>query len=105
MKWADLKTKTVGELVDVCQAIEEALQGVEGVKIDGVPVKEACKELVMDGLDNGVFRFKEGSLAEQLSDGALAMVSTTTDWEERAKMALGPVFAVLELKPLQHLPG
>lgn len=109
MKWAEFKEMTVREHIAFADALVQASSIEEGDATPGVmwkgeTIESEARELAISFLDDGVFRFKEGSIAEILSDQAINLVDATVDWVDRALRLVRFAVPVLDKKPLANLP-
>lgn len=104
MKWAEFKELDVSQLIDAFQAMERGAAGEPGVMLVDKPVGEACKELVLDFIDNGLLRFPDGSILENVTDTGLALLQTQGGWEVKARDLVKGFFPWIHRKPLARLP-
>lgn len=111
MKWAEFKQMQVRELMEFSDALVRAgsaqatgTDPVDGVMFQGRPVVEHAEELVPDFLDNGVFKFADGSLMEQLTDTGIAIANSQVEWIDSALNITRMAAPMLEAKPLANLP-
>lgn len=109
MKWADFKQSTVGELIDFTQALADASTiengpAQSGVLWKGEPIEEVARTMTLDFLDNGIFRFKEGSIGEITTDTGLNLVDNQVDWVDMALRLVRSIAPWLDAKPLAALP-
>ncbi len=105
MTFQQFKQMTVGEIIDLAQALAEASSiengsAKSGVMFKGEPVEDTAKELMMTFLDD-VTPFS-GTL-EMLSDMAIEAVSST-DWVDKALGLVRFAVPMLDAKPLANLP-
>ena len=105
MEWSEFKQLTAGELIDFGQALERHTDGEQGVVWAGQPIEKVARAVVLGFIDDGVLRFPEGSLLENLTDAGIAMADSQIDWVDRAKGILGTVLGFLDMRPLAKLPG
>jgi len=106
MKWAEFKQLTVGEIIDFTQVLAEASSVEEGAvdpgrQWEGVPIEDAAKELVLTFMDAAT-PFT-GTL-ELLADTAIAAVSNSTDWVDKALGLARFAAPALNARPLANLP-
>lgn len=111
MLWNDFKQMTTREhlafLDALVRAASEDASGTNpesNVMFQGRPVEVHAKELVPDFLDNAVFRFKPGSLMEQITDAGLALANTQVEWVDSALSIARVAVPILDAKPLANLP-
>lgn len=93
MKWAEFKNQTVGEITDTVQFWES----------NSPEASEDAKEFAVDVLDNVILRFKDGSVAETLTDTAITMAAGQY-WTQVAVRLAAVLGAGLNAKPLAGLP-
>lgn len=91
MLWATFKGSTVGEIVDIVQAWENGQD------------ETGAQEFVTDVLDNVVFRFPDGSVAEMVSDTVISS-GLPMVWPQAAARIARVVSGVLDARPLAGLP-
>lgn len=107
MKIAQLKTMTLRELIEFTDALQRASSvkngpAESGVLWNGNAIEEEAEELVVEILDDKVFRFEPGTWLEVSTDTMLAAASGT-DWVDRAIGFLDFATAFLDAKPFANL--